>query len=141
MTVWRMNSFLGKRRGDHRAHDAEGIGDLLAGRDLLALPGVAGGVRLDDSAGLAGEQQVLPPGGADEEISAGSATTPVPYPRRAVIVRTVPGAAWSIRSDGRPIVDSSPPAEGSTWWRPASALGGGRRAELFSWPRRGPGNA
>ncbi|WP_217140785.1 DUF6278 family protein [Streptomyces sp. AC627_RSS907] len=96
--------FLGKRREDRRTHDAEGIGDLLADCDLLRSQASREGVRLDDSA-LSLEQldQVLPRWRGDEEILSWLGNDAGLY-LGTVIVRTVPGAAWSIRPDGQPVV-------------------------------------
>ena len=96
--------FLGKRRERPRVHDAEGIGELLADCDLLRSQALREGVRLDDSA-LSLEQldQVLPRWRADEEILTWLGNDAGLY-LGTVIVRTVPGAAWTIRPDGQPVV-------------------------------------
>ncbi|MFH8529043.1 DUF6278 family protein [Streptomyces tendae] len=96
--------FLGKRREDPRAYDAEGIGELLADCDLLRSQALREGVGLDDSA-LSLEQldQVLPRWRSDEEILTWLGNDAGLY-LGTVIVRTVPGAAWAIRSDGQPVV-------------------------------------
>ncbi len=96
--------FLGRRREDPRAHDAEGIGDLLADCDLLRSQALREGVRLDDSeVSLERLDQMLPRWRGDEEILDWLGNDAGLY-LGTVIVRTVPGAAWSIRSDGQPVV-------------------------------------
>ncbi|MGW5500942.1 DUF6278 family protein [Streptomyces rochei] len=96
--------FLGRRREEPRAHDAEGIGDLLADCDLLRSQALEEGVRLDDSAvSLERLDQMLPCWRGDEEILDWLGNDAGLY-LGTVIVRTVPGAAWSIRSDGQPVV-------------------------------------
>ncbi|GGY74833.1 MULTISPECIES: DUF6278 family protein [Streptomyces] len=96
--------FLGRRREEPRAHDAEGIGDLLADCDLLRSQALEEGVRLDDSAvSLERLDQMLPRWRGDEEILDWLGNDAGLY-LGTVIVRTVPGAAWSIRSDGQPVV-------------------------------------
>ncbi|MDI3101398.1 MULTISPECIES: DUF6278 family protein [Streptomyces] len=96
--------FLGRRREEPRAHDAEGIGDLLADCDLLRSQAMEEGVRLDDSAvSLERLDQMLPRWRGDEEILDWLGNDAGLY-LGTVIVRTVPGAAWSIRSDGQPVV-------------------------------------
>jgi hypothetical protein len=113
--------FLGKRREDPRAHDAEGIGELLADCDLLRSRALREGVRLDDSA-LSLEQldQVLPRWRGDEDVLTWLGNDAGLY-LGTVIVRTVPGAAWTIRSDGQPVVrlasgrEFDVVASGHTW--------------------------
>ncbi|MFE0848268.1 DUF6278 family protein [Streptomyces rochei] len=96
--------FLGRRREEPRAHDAEGIGDLLADCDLLRSQALEEGVRLDDSAvSLEQLDQMLPRWRGDEEILDWLGNDAGLY-LGTVIVRTVPGAAWSIRPDGQPVV-------------------------------------
>ncbi|MGW5599640.1 DUF6278 family protein [Streptomyces rochei] len=96
--------FLGRRREESRAHDAEGIGDLLADCDLLRSQALEEGVRLDDSAvSLERLDQMLPRWRGDEEILDWLGNDAGLY-LGTVIVRTVPGAAWSIRPDGQPVV-------------------------------------
>ncbi|MBD2818710.1 MULTISPECIES: DUF6278 family protein [Streptomyces] len=96
--------FLGRRREEPRAHDAEGIGDLLADCDLLRSQALEEGVRLDDSAvSLERLDQMLPRWRGDEEILDWLGNDAGLY-LGTVIVRTVPGAAWSIRADGQPVV-------------------------------------
>ncbi|UXI81633.1 DUF6278 family protein, partial [Streptomyces vinaceusdrappus] len=92
------------RREEPRAHDAEGIGDLLADCDLLRSQALEEGVRLDDSAvSLERLDQMLPRWRGDEEILDWLGNDAGLY-LGTVIVRTVPGAAWSIRPDGQPVV-------------------------------------
>ncbi|CAL9277040.1 hypothetical protein SUDANB5_05563 [Streptomyces sp. SudanB5_2050] len=96
--------FLGRRREEPRAQDAEGIGDLLADCDLLRSQALEEGVRLDDSAvSLERLDQMLPRWRGDEEILDWLGNDAGLY-LGTVIVRTVPGAAWSIRPDGQPVV-------------------------------------
>ncbi|MFE6356058.1 DUF6278 family protein [Streptomyces rochei] len=96
--------FLGRRREEPRAHDAEGIGDLLADCDLLRSQALEEGVCLDDSAvSLERLDQMLPRWRGDEEILDWLGNDAGLY-LGTVIVRTVPGAAWSIRPDGQPVV-------------------------------------
>lgn len=96
--------FLGRRREGPRVHDAEGIGELLADCDLLRSQASREGVRLDDSAAsLEQLDQVLPRWRSDEEILNWLGNDAGLY-LGTVIVRTVPGAAWSIRADGQPVV-------------------------------------
>ncbi|MFE2048629.1 DUF6278 family protein [Streptomyces sp. NPDC059459] len=96
--------FLGRRREGPRVHDTEGIGDLLADCDLLRSQASREGVRLDDSAeSLEQLDQVLPRWRTDEEILTWLGNDAGLY-LGTVIVRTVPGAVWSIRSDGQPVV-------------------------------------
>ncbi|MDG9694836.1 hypothetical protein CJI59_02720 [Streptomyces sp. Alain-F2R5] len=96
--------FLGRRRADPRAHDAEGIGDLLADCDLLRSQALREGVRLDDSeVSLERLDQMLPRWRGDDEILDWLGNDAGLY-LGTVIVRTVPGAVWSIRSDGQPVV-------------------------------------
>jgi hypothetical protein len=96
--------FLGKRREDPRVHDAEGIGDLLAECDLLRSQALREGIRLDDSAlSLERLDQMLPRWRGDEEILTWLGNDAGLY-LGTVIVRTVAGAAWAIRSDGQPVV-------------------------------------
>ncbi|MDQ0384446.1 hypothetical protein J2S54_001266 [Streptomyces sp. DSM 42143] len=96
--------FLGRRRVDPRAHDAEGIGDLLADCDLLRSQALREGVRLDDSeVSLERLDQMLPRWRGDDEILDWLGNDAGLY-LGTVIVRTVPGAVWSIRSDGQPVV-------------------------------------
>ncbi len=100
--------FLGRRRDDRRevsrTHDAEGIGELLADCDLLRSQALREGVRLDDSAAsLEQLDQMLPRWRGDEEILSWLGNDAGLY-LGTVLVRTVPGAAWTIRRDGQPVV-------------------------------------
>ena len=96
--------FLGRRRADPRVHDAEGVGDLLADCDLLRSQALREGVRLDDSeVSLERLDQMLPRWRGDDEILDWLGNDAGLY-LGTVIVRTVPGAVWSIRSDGQPVV-------------------------------------
>ncbi|MEY9485163.1 hypothetical protein RKD26_000957 [Streptomyces calvus] len=96
--------FLGNRRGKTGVPDPEGIAELLAECELLRSQAYREGVRLDDSpASLEALDQLVPGWRDDEETSAWLGNDAGLY-LGTVIVRTVPGAAWEIRSDGQPVV-------------------------------------
>ncbi|MEV5933006.1 DUF6278 family protein [Streptomyces sp. NPDC052079] len=96
--------FLGNRRRKIGFPDSEGIGELLAECELLRSQAYRAGVRLDDSpASLAALDQLVPRWRDDEETSDWLGNDAGLY-LGTVIVRTVPGAAWEIRSDGQPVV-------------------------------------
>ncbi|MEG3626750.1 DUF6278 family protein [Streptomyces poriticola] len=96
--------FLGKRRDRSGTPDAEGIADLLAECDLLRSQADREGVRLDDSvASLEALDQLVPRWRDDEETQSWLGNDAGLY-LGTVIVRTVPGAAWRIRTDGQPVV-------------------------------------
>ncbi|MEU5523657.1 DUF6278 family protein [Streptomyces sp. NPDC047860] len=96
--------FLGNRRRKVGFPDSEGIGELLAECELLRSQAYRAGVRLDDSpASLAALDQLVPRWRDDEETSDWLGNDAGLY-LGTVIVRTVPGAAWEIRSDGQPVV-------------------------------------
>ncbi|MFF8034423.1 MULTISPECIES: DUF6278 family protein [unclassified Streptomyces] len=96
--------FLGSRRRKAGVPGPEGIAELLAECELLRSQAYRAGVRLDDSpASLAALDQLVPGWRDDEEASAWLGNDAGLY-LGTVIVRTVPGAAWEIRSDGQPVV-------------------------------------
>jgi hypothetical protein len=96
--------FLGRRSEPFRVHDPDGVAELLADCDLLRSQATREGVRLDDSeASLACLDQMLPRWRTDEEILLWLGNDAGLY-LGTVIVRTVPGAVWTVRSDGRPVV-------------------------------------
>ncbi|MFJ5560783.1 DUF6278 family protein [Streptomyces sp. NPDC093250] len=96
--------FLGNRRRKVGFPDSEGIGELLAECELLRSQAYRAGVRLDDSpASLAALDQLVPRWRDDEETSDWLGNDAGLY-LGTVIVRTVPGAVWEIRSDGQPVV-------------------------------------
>lgn len=97
--------FLGGRREEPApAPDAEGIAELLAECELLRCQASGDGVRLDDSAAsLEALDQMVPRWRDDVETLTWLGNDAGLY-LGTVIVRTVPGAAWEIRSDGQPVV-------------------------------------
>ncbi|WP_367319942.1 DUF6278 family protein [Streptomyces sp. HUAS ZL42] len=96
--------FLGNRHERPGLPDPEGIAELLSECDLLRSQASDNGVRLDDSAAsLEALDQLLPRWRDDEEILPWLGNDAGLY-LGTVIVRTVPGATWVIRSDGQPIV-------------------------------------
>ncbi|MER6345912.1 DUF6278 family protein [Streptomyces sp. NPDC001595] len=96
--------FLGKRRTERGAVDPEGIGELLAECELLRSQAGQTGVELDDTVGsLEALDQLLPRWRDDAEILPWLGNDAGLY-LGTVVVRTVPGAAWMIRSDGQPVV-------------------------------------
>ncbi|GAA2245782.1 MULTISPECIES: DUF6278 family protein [Streptomyces] len=96
--------FLGHRRQKVGFPDPAGIADLLAECELLRSQASRAGVRLDDTAdSLEALDQLLPRWRDDEETLTWLGNDAGLY-LGSVIVRTVPGAAWEIRSDGQPVV-------------------------------------
>ncbi|MEU2898621.1 DUF6278 family protein [Streptomyces sp. NPDC006967] len=96
--------FLGSRRRKGGLPDPEGIAELLAECELLRSQAYRAGVRLDDTpASLEALDQLVPGWRDDEEASDWLGNDAGLY-LGTVIVRTVPGAAWEIRSDGQPVV-------------------------------------
>ncbi|MEV5433341.1 DUF6278 family protein [Streptomyces sp. NPDC052701] len=96
--------FLGHRRKKLGVPDAEGIAELLAECELLRSQASRAGFRLDDSAAsLEALDQLVPRWRDDEEILPWLGNDAGLY-LGTVIVRTVPGAVWEIRSDGQPVV-------------------------------------
>ncbi|MFV0132832.1 DUF6278 family protein [Streptomyces sp. HMX87] len=96
--------FLGKRREPPAAPDAEGIADLLAECELLRSQAAREGVRLDDSAASLEELDQLVPRWRDDEEALSWLGNDVGLYLGTVLVRTVAGAVWRIRSDGQPVV-------------------------------------
>ncbi|KAB1149885.1 hypothetical protein F7R91_03345 [Streptomyces luteolifulvus] len=96
--------FLGHRREEPPARDPEGIAGLLAECELLRSQASQEGVQLDDSAAsLEALDQLVPRWRDDEEVLPWLGNDAGLY-LGTVIVRTVSGAAWEIRSDGQPVI-------------------------------------
>ncbi|WP_318200552.1 DUF6278 family protein [Streptomyces sp. SCL15-4] len=84
--------------------DPEAVAALLSECDLLRAQAARGGVRLDDTpASLEALDQMVPRWRDDPEILPWLGHDAGLY-LGTVVVRTVPGAAWLIRSDGEPVV-------------------------------------
>ncbi|PWI08784.1 hypothetical protein DIZ27_20205 [Streptomyces sp. NWU339] len=97
--------FLGNRREKPGVRDPEGIAELLAECELLRSQAFRAGVRLDDSqASLEALDQLAPGSWRDDEDTLTWLGNDAGLYLGTVIVRTVPGAAWRIRSDGQPVV-------------------------------------
>ncbi|MCP3767481.1 MULTISPECIES: DUF6278 family protein [Streptomyces] len=97
--------FLGDRRRKPGTRDPEGLGELLAECELLRSQVSRAGVRLDDSpASLEALDQMVPGSWRDDEDTLTWLGNDAGLYLGTVIVRTVPGAAWEIRSDGQPVV-------------------------------------
>jgi hypothetical protein len=83
---------------------AGAIAELLAECELLRAHAAGEGVELDDSpASLEALDQLAPRWRDDEETGLRLGNDAGLY-LGTVVVRTVPGAAWEIRRDGRPVV-------------------------------------
>ncbi|MFF0016484.1 DUF6278 family protein [Streptomyces sp. NPDC005374] len=96
--------FLGGWSEKPGARDPEGIAELLAECELLRSHASRSGVRLDDTAtSLEALDQLVPGWRDDEEILLWLGNDAGLY-LGTVIVRTVPGAAWDLRSDGQPVI-------------------------------------
>ncbi|GAA3112238.1 DUF6278 family protein [Streptomyces echinatus] len=100
--------FLGPRhtkRGDAALPaDPEAVAELLSECELLRSQADRAGVRLDDTpASLEALDQMVPRWRDDPEILPWLGHDAGLY-LGTVVVRTVPGAAWQIRSDGEPVV-------------------------------------
>ncbi|MDN3021851.1 DUF6278 family protein [Streptomyces sp. S.PB5] len=96
--------FLGHRRKEPEAHDAEGIAELLSECELLRRQAERSGVQLDDTAAsLEALDQLVPRWRDDEEVLEWLGNDAGLY-LGTVIVRTVEGARWGIRSDGQPVI-------------------------------------
>lgn len=106
--------FLGRRRGRRGAavgtavfggdDDGEGVADLLAECELLRAQAVEAGVVLDDTAAsLEALDQLMPRWRDDEETLPRLGNDAGLY-LGTVVVRTVPGAAWALRSGNLPVV-------------------------------------
>ncbi|GAA2248687.1 hypothetical protein GCM10010145_15020 [Streptomyces ruber] len=108
-------SFLGnwrKKRGpalgvavfSGRAAEHAGLADLLAECELLRAQANRAGVELDDSAAsLEAVDQLVPRWRDDEELLSWLGNDAGLY-LGTVVVRTVPGAGWALRSGGQPVV-------------------------------------
>ena len=96
--------FLGHRHEDPPARDPEGIAELLSECELLRSQASQEGVQLDDTAAsLEALDQLVPRWRDDEEVLPWLGNDAGLY-LGTVIVRTVSGAAWEIRSDGQPVI-------------------------------------
>ena len=96
--------FLGGRSEKPGTRDPEGIAELLSECELLRSHASRSGVRLDDTAAsLEALDQLVPGWRDDEEILLWLGNDAGLY-LGTVIVRTVPGAAWDLRSDGQPVI-------------------------------------
>ncbi|MEU6372159.1 DUF6278 family protein [Streptomyces sp. NPDC046909] len=96
--------FLGNRRKEPEAHDAEGIAELLSECELLRHQAYRSGVQLDDTAAsLEALDQLVPRWRDDPEVLEWLGNDAGLY-LGTVIVRTVDGARWGIRSDGQPVI-------------------------------------
>ncbi|WP_406161549.1 DUF6278 family protein [Streptomyces canus] len=96
--------FLGGRGEKPGTRDPEGIAELLSECELLRSHASRSGVRLDDTAAsLEALDQLVPGWRDDEEILLWLGNDAGLY-LGTVIVRTVPGAAWDLRSDGQPVI-------------------------------------
>lgn len=96
--------FLGGRSEKPGTRDPEGIAELLSECELLRSHAARSGVRLDDTAAsLEALDQLVPGWRDDEEILLWLGNDAGLY-LGTVIVRTVPGAAWDLRSDGQPVI-------------------------------------
>ncbi|MCT9076577.1 DUF6278 family protein [Streptomyces fulvoviolaceus] len=96
--------FLGGRREKPGARDPEGIAELLSECELLRSQASRSGVQLDDTAAsLEALDQLVPRWRDDEEVLPWLGNDAGLY-LGTVIVRTVPGAAWDLRSDGQPVI-------------------------------------
>jgi hypothetical protein len=84
--------------------DPAGLAELLGECELLRVRAADEGVELDDSeASLAALDQLVPSWRDDPDLLPRLGTDAGLY-LGTVIVRTVPGAGWQVRSDGRPVV-------------------------------------
>ncbi|MFG2353189.1 DUF6278 family protein [Streptomyces sp. NPDC048521] len=84
--------------------DPESVAALLSECELLRSQAAQAGVRLDDTpASLEALDQMVPRWRDDAEILPWLGNDAGLY-LGTVVVRTVPGAAWEIRSDGEPVV-------------------------------------
>lgn len=96
--------FLGNRHKEPEVHDAEGIAELLAECELLRRQADREGVQLDDTAAsLEALDQLVPRWRDDEEVLEWLGNDAGLY-LGTVIVRTVEGSRWGIRSDGQPVI-------------------------------------
>ncbi|GAA2721505.1 MULTISPECIES: DUF6278 family protein [Streptomyces] len=84
--------------------DPQGLAELLSECELLRAHAQSAGVVLDDSpASLEGLDQLQPRWRDDAELVPWLGNDAGLY-LGTVVVRTVAGAGWSIRSDGQPVV-------------------------------------
>ncbi|MGX2993732.1 DUF6278 family protein [Streptomyces sp. JNUCC 64] len=84
--------------------DSEGVAELFGECALLRSQAEAAGVELDDTAAsLSGLDQLSPSWRDDPETLPWLGNDAGLY-LGTVIVRTVPGASWRLRSDGTPLV-------------------------------------
>ncbi|MFE9662497.1 DUF6278 family protein [Streptomyces sp. NPDC005955] len=84
--------------------DPEGVGELFGECDLLRSQAGDAGLELDDTvASLSGLDQLLPRWRDDPELLPWLGNDAGLY-LGTVVVRTVSGAAWRLRSDGVPLV-------------------------------------
>ncbi|OEV04261.1 DUF6278 family protein [Streptomyces oceani] len=89
---------------DALSRDPEGAAELLAECELLRVHAEEAGVELDDQPdSLAALDQLVPRWRDDPEALEWLGGDAGHY-LGTVIVRTVPGARWRLRSDGQPIV-------------------------------------
>ncbi|MFK4105419.1 DUF6278 family protein [Streptomyces sp. NPDC019531] len=96
--------FLGGRSKKPGTRDPEGIAELLSECELLRSHASRSGVQLDDTAAsLEALDQLVPGWRDDAEILLWLGNDAGLY-LGTVIVRTVPGAAWDLRSDGQPVI-------------------------------------
>jgi len=96
--------FLGGRSEKPGTRDPEGIAELLSECELLRSHASRSGVRLDDTAAsLEALDQLVPGWRDDEEVLLWLGNDAGLY-LGTVIVRTVPGATWDLRSDGQPVI-------------------------------------
>ncbi|MGW0420582.1 DUF6278 family protein [Streptomyces sp. NPDC003015] len=96
--------FLGDWSEKPGTRDPEGIAELLSECELLRSHASRSGVLLDDTAAsLEALDQLVPGWRDDEEILLWLGNDAGLY-LGTVIVRTVPGAAWDLRSDGQPVI-------------------------------------
>ncbi|HZF88231.1 DUF6278 family protein [Streptomyces sp.] len=96
--------FLGGRRATREAVDPAGIAGLLAECELLRSQAGEAGVRLDDTAASLEALDQLPPRWRDDAETLLRLGNDAGLYLGTVVVRTVPGAAWGIRSDGQPVI-------------------------------------
>jgi hypothetical protein len=96
--------FLGGWSEKPGTRDPEGIAELLSECEFLRSHASRSGVQLDDTAAsLEALDQLVPGWRDDEEILLWLGNDAGLY-LGTVIVRTVPGAAWDLRSDGQPVI-------------------------------------
>ncbi|MFC0599179.1 DUF6278 family protein [Streptomyces palmae] len=103
--------FLGNRRkrhgaalADDRERDPEGVAQLLSECELLRARAAAAGVELDDSAASLEALDQVNPYWRDDPDELCRLGNDAGLYLGTVIVRSVPGAAWRIPSNGRPLV-------------------------------------